>query len=120
MVANFTTILLALEQAERRRARRYWWAVYAVESSLALFLLVLLADSRWPRPCCVKSATVGRCSRDLGELRAVGFVSRDRKDFWGRPFIIEYLDTFIRVCSGGRDEVHPEDDMGHKEHRDGR
>lgn len=136
MSANFTAILLALDQGKRRRARCYRVAFYAMKSSLALFLVVLLVDCLWPRAACVKSPTRvaskdvidvakaiehlrlrhgDRCPWDLGELKTAGVIGRVPKDPWGRSFIIECSGPFIRVCSRGQDEVDPEDDVCHEE-----
>ena len=142
MSANFTAILLALDQGERRRARRFRLAVSAIKSSLALFLVVLLVKmllivgfyatcSHCGGPTSrdayndvinVTKAIVqfqlqhgDRCPRDLAEMKTAGVISRVMNDPWGRPFIIECSDALIRVCSGGRDEVDAEDDVCHEE-----
>lgn len=52
-----------------------------------------------------------RCPRSFAELRDAGIAARDRKDPWGRPYMFLCREDWVVVCSLGKDDVDPADDI---------
>jgi hypothetical protein len=125
---DFVNILLASHRHARRQHLRYRVAFWAAVLGLALGIL-LFASSVIYWPACggdrigstVREvqgiadtvrrfkAIHTRCPASMAELRTRGFISRDQRDPWGRPYVIvcSASPDLIRVCSRGRDGLAP-------------
>jgi hypothetical protein len=131
----FSVILVELDRCARGRARWHGLVKVAVLGTLTLVVLaqlVFVVGLFWPqREGCgrtrraVRSDVMSvvkaveqfrifhpdRCPRDLGELVTARIWARPQGDPFGRPFTITCSAAGMRVCSQGRDEFDPGDDV---------
>ncbi len=135
MPANFTTILLDLDGVVRRRALRHVVmriVVFGTLIPVVLAQLIVVVGLFWPqREGCGRTrravmTTVmsvvraiemfqamnrGRCPREIDVWSTAGLLSLRHRDPFGRPFTVECTVHELRVCSRGRDELDPGDDV---------